>query len=412
MSMTPREASAKIQTLSWINLLANGADQIATVALPIIYVSKLSGDASDTSMLTMAATLPLLLFSLPFGALADRLQARSLLLVGEMIRLLSLVGLIALLALPHPPFVLVILMAIGGGTGTVAFQIAAPTLVAKASAGAERQQLNSSIELARSIAVTAGPPLAGLLVSTAGGSIALALSAALVLAALPAIVKLPVIHEPPAKSRNVREDLIEGIRFTLRHPLLRPILFISMLFNLGWYMLLGIVVAWAANELGISSIGIGMMFACYGLGMICGAGFMKRQGALLPATTLIQFGPWCGFAFASLLTATIIVPLTGFLYLAFFLIGTGPIIWTVTTITIRQAVTPSQLLGRVAAAIMMTSAGGRPIGAGLGYLGYQIGGYSLVFSIALALFATQALMIGKSALTRPEVPLASLPLNK
>lgn len=412
MSMTPRGASAKIQTLSWINLLANAADQIATVALPIVYVNKLSGDATDTSLLTMAATLPLLLFSLPFGAMADRVQARSLLLVGETIRLLSLIGLIVLLTLPHPSFALVILLAIGGGTGTVAFQVAAPTLVAKASAGMERQRLNSSIELARSVAVTAGPPLAGILISVAGGSIALSLSAALVLAALPAIAKLPVIHEEPVKSRNVREDFIEGIHFTLQHTLLRPILFISMLFNLGWYMLLGVIVAWAANERGMSSTGIGVMFACYGLGMICGAGFMRRHGSLLPSTTLVQLGPWCGFAFASLVSATIFVPVTGFLFLAFFLIGTGPIIWTVTTITIRQAVTPSHLLGRVSAALMMASAGGRPIGAGLGYLSYQIGGYPLVFSIGLALFATQALMIGKSALARPEQPLAPAPINK
>ncbi len=404
MSTTPGAASPKIQTLGWINLFANAADQIATVALPIVYVSKLAGDAGDTSILTMAATLPLLLFSLPFGALADRVQARSLLLVGEGIRLASLIGLIVLLAMPDPSFALIALLAIGGGTGTVAFQVAAPTLVAKSTTGILRQQLNSNIELARSIAITAGPPLAGVLVSVAGGSIALSVGAALVLIALLAAIRLPVIAESPAAKRRVRGDFSEGIRFTLKNPWLRPILFVSMFFNLGWYVLLGVIVAWASSELGMSSIGIGAMFACYGVGMIAGASFMKRTGTSIKETMLVQIGPWCGFTFAALIALTMVIRDPWILFVAFFLIGTGPIIWTITTITIRQTVTPSSLLGRVSAAIMFASAGGRPIGAGIGYLGFKFGGYPLVFAIALALFGTQAFLIGCTALASEQAP--------
>ena len=402
MSSTPREALPGIQRLGWINLFANAADQIATVALPIVYVSKLAGDAGDTSILTMAATLPLLIFSLPFGALADRIQARSLLLTGECIRLVSLVGLILILLQPQPSLALISLLAIGGGTGTVAFQVAAPTLVAKATSGTTRQQLNSSIELARSIAVTAGPPLAGVLVSLAGGSVALAVAAALVLTAVLAALRLPVVAEQPALKRRIRDDFAEGMCFTWRNPWLKPILLVSMFFNLGWYVLLGVIVAWANTELHMTSIGIGAMFACYGLGMIAGAGFMKRKGALLRETTLVQIGPWCGFAFASLVITTMLVQTQLILFLAFFLIGTGPIVWTITTINIRQTVTPASLLGRVSAAIMFASAGGRPIGAGIGYIGFKLGGYPLVFAIALALFGTQALMIGRTTLAKSQ----------
>lgn len=403
MRTTSREASSKIQSLGRINLFANGADQIATVALPIVYVSKLAGDANDTSILTMAATLPLLLFSLPMGALADRIQARSLLLIGESVRFASLLGLIALLALPHPSFILVVLLVIGGGTGTVAFQVAAPAIVAKTTTGEMRRKLNSSIELARSIAVTAGPPVAGLVVSLAGGSAALAIAAALVLGAILSILRLPLLDEEEHPGSTSDSNISRGLRFTLGNLWLKPILYISMLFNLGWYMLLGVIVAWANNELGISTFGIGAMFACYGIGMIAAATFMNRRGSAIPTTMLVQLGPWCGFAFATLIATTLIINVPALLFIAFFLIGTGPIIWTITTITIRQAVTPANLLGRVSAAIMLASAGGRPVGAGIGYLAFQVGGYPLVFGIALALFGAQAVLVGQTALAREEV---------
>lgn len=53
---------------------------------------------------------------------------------------------------------------------------------------------------------------------------------------------------------------------------------------------------------------------------------------------------------------------------AFFLFGAGPILWTIATTTLRQAVTPNAMLGRVSAIIVTATFGARPIGAALGAL--------------------------------------------
>ncbi|HCQ49958.1 MAG TPA: MFS transporter, partial [Achromobacter sp.] len=52
--------------------------------------------------------------------------------------------------------------------------------------------------------------------------------------------------------------------------------------------------------------------------------------------------------------------------LGFFLFGAGPILWTITTTTLRQAVTPNALLGRVSAVILTATFGARPVGALIG----------------------------------------------
>jgi hypothetical protein len=119
---------------------------------------------------------------------------------------------------------------------------------------------------------------------------------------------------------------------------------------------------------------------------------------------LVQIGPWCGFCFATLVALSTQVGAAWLLMLAFFLIGCGPVIWTITTVGIRQNVTPSHLLGRVSATIMMASAGARPIGAAAGYATYEFGGYAAVFGVALVLFGAQALMVGQTSLSHVEPP--------
>src|SRR5690554_3388431 len=117
MRTDPGYAIPNVKFLSWINLATNSADQIATVALPVLFVARFGGDAGDTSLLTIAATLPMLLFSLPMGGLADRTPLRRVILGGELVRFLSLVGLMTLLALPSPSIHLLALMSMVGATG-------------------------------------------------------------------------------------------------------------------------------------------------------------------------------------------------------------------------------------------------------------------------------------------------------
>ena len=78
--------------------------------------------------------------------------------------------------------------------------------------------------------------------------------------------------------------------------------------------------------------------------------------------------------------------------LSFFLLGAGPILWVIATMTLRQAVTPPSLLGR-ASAINTLAYGARPVGAGLGSLVGGLYGAEACLWLAVLGFAVQMAVI-------------------
>ena len=92
------------------------------------------------------------------------------------------------------------------------------------------------------------------------------------------------------------------------------------------------------------------------------------------------------------LALTVMVPAAWLAGLSFFLLGVGPILWVISTATLRQSVTPPRLLGRVSA-INIMSYGARPLGSALGAI---VGGFysaEACLYVAVAIFAVQALVI-------------------
>ena len=90
--------------------------------------------------------------------------------------------------------------------------------------------------------------------------------------------------------------------------------------------------------------------------------------------------------------------------LSFFLLGVGPILWVISTTTLRQSVTPPSLLGRVSA-INIMSYGARPLGSALGAIVGGLYSAEMCLYLATAIFAAQALVIWLS----PAVALARQP---
>jgi predicted MFS family arabinose efflux permease len=190
----------------------------------------------------------------------------------------------------------------------------------------------------------------------------------------------------------------------LHHPLLRPVFVTQFIFNTGSFLLLAVFVPYAVRHLGLSATAIGTTLAMYGIGMVVGAALATRVMRRLPFGTVVGLGPVTGFVAASVMALTTYFPAPWLAALSFFLLGVGPILWVISTTTLRQAVTPPSLLGRVSA-INIMSYGARPLGSALGAI---IGGlYSaeVCLYVAAAIFAAQALVI----LISPAVSLSSQP---
>ena len=263
---------------------------------------------------------------------------------------------------------------------------------------------NARIELARTIAFASGPALGGVLVGWVGAAPAFGFAAAL---SVIAVVLLSGIYEParaPAPRRHPLQEIKEGAVFVLHHPLLRPVFITQFIFNTASFLILAIFVPYAVRHLGLSATGVGTTLAMYGVGMVVGALSATRVMRRLAFGTVIGLGPVTGFVAAAVLAMTTIVPSAALAGLGFFLLGAGPILWVISTTTLRQSVTPPRLLGRVSA-INIMSYGARPVGAAIGALVGGFYGAEACLYLAVAIFAAQALVI----LLSPAVALARQP---
>ena len=98
--------------------------------------------------------------------------------------------------------------------------------------------------------------------------------------------------------------------------------------------------------------------------------------------------------------ATLSVPSGIVAGVSFFLFGAGPILWTIATTTLRQAVTPLAMLGRVSAVVMTATFGARPVGAAIGAIVAVRSGVAACLMIAAAGFLVQFVVIAASPVPR------------
>ncbi|MGB3430860.1 MFS transporter, partial [Achromobacter sp.] len=222
----------------------------------------------------------------------------------------------------------------------------------------------------------------------------LSLLAALLLAGLP--------HDRPgpAPRRRLLEELREGAAFVLTHPLLRPVLVTAVFFNTAWFVLQAVYVAYAIERLGLSAAAVGLTLGVYGGGMVAGALLAPWLAQRLSFGGMIAVGPLAALIASAILLSTLAYPSGAWAATGFFLFGAGPILWTITTTTLRQAITPNALLGRVSAVILTATFGARPIGALIGAALAARVGVEACLWVSTAGFAVQFVVLYSSPVLR------------
>ena len=390
--------------LAWSNLSAQSAEQIALAAAPIVAVLVLGVGEGRTGLLQTALTLPFVLFAIPAGLLTDRISRRILMAGAEALRAVALGMILLLIWLGWLTLPLLALLGFVAVCGTVVFSVAAPALVPSLVAPDQLPAANARIELARTVAFASGPALGGVLVGWIGAAPAFGVAAAL---SAVAVVLLSGIHEPARATmprRHPLQEVKEGASFVLHHALLRPVFITQFTFNTGSFLTLAVFVPYAVRHLGLSATGVGATLAMYGVGMVIGALSATRVMRRLAFGTVIGLGPVTGFAAAVVMALTTIIPTPPLAALSFFMLGVGPILWVISTTTLRQSVTPPRLLGRVTA-INILSYGARPLGSALGAILGGLFGAEICLYVAVLIFAAQALVI----LLSPAVSLTRQP---
>jgi predicted MFS family arabinose efflux permease len=385
--------------LVWSNLAAQSGEQIALAAAPIVAVLLLGTGVAETGLLQTALTLPFVIFAIPAGLLADRFERRRLMLGAELVRCAALLALLCLVQLELLTWPVLALLGFVAVCGTVAFSVAAPALVSALVARSALSAANARIELARTIAFAAGPALGGLLIGWTGAAFAFAV--ALLLSGLSALC-LALVEEPSrpaARRRHPLREIREGAAFVFRHELLRPVFVTQFVFNTAFFLMLAVFVPYAVHHLGLPASSVGLTLSMLGVGMVVGALSAQRILRQLSFGTVIAIGPFSGLAGAGLIVVTVWLPMPLLANLGFLLLGAGPILWVIATTTLRQTVTPQDLIGRVSAINIMTY-GARPLGSALGALIAMVWGAEACLLAAVALFGVQAAVISRSPAVR------------
>ena len=381
------------------NVCAQSAEQIGLATAPILAVYLFAATPSETALLQMVQSAPFLLLAIPVGVFADRLPRRSMLVAAEVLRASCFAIIILLLFSGMLNMATLAIFSFLGAAGTVAYNV---TLPGTTPLLVERHALstaNSRLELARSIAFTAGPSVAGLVYSAVGGVPAYAVALILSLSATYLVCLIP-LHKPVSAGRNWLAELREGFGFTFTNAYLRPVLFTAIAFNTAWFILQASFVPYAAAHLGMGPADVGTAMAVYGVGMICGALFIPRLSKTLAFGNLVMLGPVGGLVGAVLMTATIWSTFRPLVWMSFFFFGAGPVIWAASTATLRQAVTSQALMGRVSAVITTFTFGARPMGALIAAVIAGLYGPAVCIAVALIGFVAQFVIILQSEVCR------------
>jgi predicted MFS family arabinose efflux permease len=284
---------------------------------------------------------------------------------------------------------------------TVVFSVAAPALLPALVPARLLPLANARIELARTTAFAAGPALGGALVGWAGAATAFGVAAALSVAAAGLLIGPREPQRTPPTERRPLQEIKDGALFVWHHALLWPVFVTQFVFNTALFVILAVFVPHAVHNLGLAASAVGFTLGLFGVGMVVGALLAPEIMRRLKFGDVVLLGPFAGLLGSILIGLTIWLPQPSLAGFGFFLLGVGPILWVISTTTLRQSVTPANLLARVSA-INIMAYGARPLGSALAAL---IGGHYGIYPcllVATVGFLAQAVIIARSPLVNLE----------
>lgn len=379
-----------------VGVLAQFADKLALDTISLAAAASGAG-AGLVGMLVAAQSTAWLLVSLPAGAYADRIAPRGLIRLGALALLLGSLGGAVLLgtgliggALTGAAFVAAI--------GPVVIALSVFVLLPRMVGVAELPRANGRIELGRALLSFASPLIAGWAVTRGFGALGLWLCAATSLVILVATGRLPGAPPPATAVLPLHRAIAEGGAFVLRHPYLRPIALCAIAWNLGFFALTALFAPYAIRILLLEPSAIGFSLSVTGLGSVAAALTGAWLIARVPTGAVLIFGP--AVSLVAVLILALAPPALGAAgaAFAFLLLGYGPILWFITQTSLRQAVTPAPLLGRVSATLTTAMYGMRPLGALAGGFAGEWVGLGTAIWLPAVLFGLSTLAIVASAM--------------
>ncbi len=353
--------------------------QVSQLAIPWLAAVGLHASPIEFSLLGVLGFLPFILFALPAGVWVDRLRRRQILIVGDSTRavLLAVIPILWATGALRMWHLLVLQFVIGVFTVffDVAYQSYLPALI-------EREHLvdgNSKLQLTVSVAQVAGPSLSGGLIAAITAPYAIVADAASFVVSTVFMVRMRHRENVPARAEGEAHPKMwpqvkEGLAWVLGNPTLRQIAGCTGTSNFFGQILFAILLLYAVRVLHLSSVELGAVFAVGSVGSIAGALLANRiQKRVGVGRSILSYAIVFSCAGVLMPIAPHSFPIP-FLMGAMALFGFASVAYNITQVSLRQAITPERLQGRMNAAMRWIVWGTIPLGtlAG-GAIGQGIG---------------------------------------
>ncbi|GAA2310369.1 MFS transporter [Streptomyces caniferus] len=374
----PRGETAAAPTSLWRNRnfmllwFGQGAGTLgprtALIVLPVLALDTLHAGTFQVSLLTSLGWLPYLLFSLPAGVLADRLDQRKIMIFCDVARLLLILS-VPLIALAGR-LTLWYLYAVVGVSGvlTVLFTVAYRSQLPKLVSASQLVDGNGKLGMCESLAEVAGPGLGGALVGLVGATRTLyanVLTYALSALTL-GLIRVPKSEQgPPAGARPVpfRAAMGEGLTFVRKQVILRRLLLCTSVCNFFVTAASSIAVTFLLRDLHASATTVGLVFTLGSVGGLVTGAFARRISARIGSARVI----WVSMLLPGPLYFLMPLSQPGwgvFLYaVGLAALSANSTLFNTAALSYRQLVCPRGLLSRVSAVYLWISYGVVPLGS-------------------------------------------------
>lgn len=385
-----RRLGVKYWKLWTASVISNLGDGVSIVAYPWL-ASSITRNPLHIAAVAVVTRLPWLLFSLPAGVVTDRVDRRRLAAWMDVFRFVFTLG-VAIVVLVYqgsltspeeiaagtalPPanaallLVLIYLAALLLGTAEVFRDNSAQTLLPAIVNKEDLEMANGRMWGAEMVMNSfIGPPLAGILIAVSFSlpffvdAATFAAAAALVFLIAGEFTPKNDVDDPSEVASSFWGDLKEGVRWLWNHPLFRPMAIALGVLNGTMMMTLATFVLFAQEILDLDATRFGLLTTGVAVGGVIGSFAAHRVAKALGQG---------GSLFASILVMAVSLVVSGLTssFWVFWAMGMvsalAGTLWNVITVSLRQALIPDRILGRVNSVYRFIGWGIMPIGSALG----------------------------------------------
>jgi MFS family permease len=374
---------------------------VTRTALPFTAILLLNASPSAISVLRVAELLPGFLFGLVAGAWVDRLPRKQIMIATDLGRALLIVTIplaafFGWLGLEHL-YVVAALSSVLSVFFDVAYQSFLPSLVENE----ELVEANSKLSAAMSVAEASAFSSAGWLIQLLTAPIAMLVDALTFVASAGLVARIgePERQAEPRQAESapsIAGDIMEGLRAVWRQAILRAMVIAGLAQNLAFGLVGTVFLLYVNQEVGFDPGILGMIFAVGGVSSFLGAMIAGRlprfgTGAVMVVSLLLAAIGEAFIPLATTVNAVGVLLLVGQQIVA----DSALTVYDINQVSLRQAIAPAHVLGRINASVRVTEIGAVLLGTVVaGYMGETVGlretlwvgvGLSLLAAVALAL---------------------------